>query len=96
MPGPHAWRCASMGNYIFNADVLLDAAAQACTGGDKDFGQHMLPRSRRRIAVGLRLLADTIPGIEPYEEHGLLARRRHDRAYFEAHLDTLGAAPGSA
>jgi len=35
---------ASMGNYIFNTEVLIQALEEANERGEHDFGQHVLPR----------------------------------------------------
>lgn len=94
MPGSSTHALASMGNYLFNADVLLDALHKAHAAGHSDFGRDILPRmlqSHRLMAYDFH--TNSIPGVAPYEEHGYWRDVGTIDAYYQAHLDTLGAAP---
>ena len=94
MPGSTTHALASMGNYLFDADVLRDALHRMCASGSTDFGKHILPSmvdSHRLLAYDFD--ANTIPGTEPYEEHAYWRDVGTIDAYFAAHFDTLGAAP---
>ncbi len=94
MPGSTTHALASMGNYIFNADVLLAALKRAHATGESDFGKHILPKmvqSHRLIAYDFN--TNIIPGTAPYEEHGYWRDVGTIDAYFDAHFDTLGATP---
>ncbi len=94
MPGSSTHALASMGNYLFNADVLLDALREAHETGHSDFGKHILPamlKSHRLMAYDFD--TNTIPGTEPYEEHGYWRDVGTIDAYYQAHFDTLGATP---
>lgn len=94
MPGRSGHALASMGNYIFNADVLLGQLRKMHESGDSDFGKHILPgmvKSHKLVAYDFA--ANVIPGIEPYEEHGYWRDVGTIDAYFQAHFDTLGAMP---
>ncbi|NIM42678.1 MAG: glucose-1-phosphate adenylyltransferase [Hydrogenophaga sp.] len=94
MPGSETHALASMGNYLFDADVLLEALRRAHDTGQSDFGKHILPamlESHRLFAYDFG--TNTIPGIEAYEERGYWRDVGTIDAYFEAHFDTLGAAP---
>lgn len=94
MPGSTTHTLASMGNYLFNADVLLDALHQAHATGHSDFGRDILPtmlKSHRLMAYDFH--TNAIPGIAPYEEPGYWRDVGTIDAYFEAHFDTLGATP---
>lgn len=94
MPGSTTHALASMGNYLFNADVLLDALKKAHALGHSDFGRDILPtmiRSHRLMAYDFH--TNEVPGIEPYEEHAYWRDVGTIDAYFEAHFDTLGATP---
>jgi glucose-1-phosphate adenylyltransferase len=94
MPGSRTHALASMGNYIFNADVLLDALRKMRETNSTDFGKHILPamvRSHKLVAYDFD--SNVIPGTEPYEEHGYWRDVGTIDAYFDAHFDTLGAAP---
>jgi glucose-1-phosphate adenylyltransferase len=85
---------ASMGNYIFNADVLLGELRKMHERGASDFGKHILPsmvKSHKLVAYDFD--TNTIPGIEPYEEHAYWRDVGTIDAYFDAHFDTLGATP---
>ena len=94
MPGSTTHALASMGNYIFNADVLLDQLKKMKEDGTSDFGKHILPsmvKSHKLVAYDFD--TNNIPGTEPYEENGYWRDVGTIDAYFEAHFDTLGAAP---
>jgi glucose-1-phosphate adenylyltransferase len=94
MPGSTTHALASMGNYIFNADVLLEQLKKMKENGTSDFGKHILPsmvKSHKLVAYDFD--TNHIPGTEPYEEHGYWRDVGTIDAYFEAHFDTLGAAP---
>ncbi len=94
MPGKPGYALASMGNYIFSAEVLLRELRRAHETGESDFGRHILPRmvkSHRLMAYDFH--DNVIPGVHPYEEHGYWRDVGTIDAYFEAHFDTLGARP---
>ena len=94
MPGSSTHALASMGNYLFNADVLLDALKRAKAQGQNDFGRDILPsmlQSHRLLAYDFA--TNEIPGAAPYEEHGYWRDVGTIDAYFQAHFDTLGATP---
>jgi glucose-1-phosphate adenylyltransferase len=94
MPGSTTHTLASMGNYLFNADVLLDALRKAHAEGHSDFGRDILPtmlKSHKLMAYDFH--NNAIPGIAAYEEPGYWRDVGTIDAYFEAHFDTLGATP---
>ena len=94
MPGSKTHALASMGNYIFNTDVLLAQLRKMHENGETDFGKHILPsmvKSHRLVAYDFD--TNHIPGTEPYEEHGYWRDVGTIDAYYDAHFDTLGAAP---
>ncbi len=85
---------ASMGNYVFNVDVLVTALQQARERGEHDFGRHVLPR----IVHTHRLYAydfstNRVPGVRSYEEPGYWRDVGTLDAYFAATMDTLGLKP---
>jgi glucose-1-phosphate adenylyltransferase len=88
----HAY--ASMGNYIFNTEVLLQALRDTKEAGETDFGHHVLPRllSTHRL-FAYDFATNIIPGIQPYEQRVYWRDLGTIDAYFEAHLDVLGAEP---
>lgn len=94
MPGSTTHALASMGNYLFNADVLLEALKKAHATGHSDFGRDILPtmlKSHRLMAYDFT--TNEIPGTAPYEEHAYWRDVGTIDAYFDAHFDTLGATP---
>ena len=94
MPGSRTHALASMGNYIFDTDVLLEQLYRMHEQHTSDFGKHILPsmvKSHRLMAYDFD--TNIIPGVEAYEEHGYWRDVGTIDAYFEAHFDTLGAAP---
>lgn len=94
MPGSSTHALASMGNYIFNTEVLLECLKQAHEDGHHDFGRHILPailHSHRLVAYDFN--SNVVPGIGPYEEQGYWRDVGTIDAYFEAHFDTLGKEP---
>jgi glucose-1-phosphate adenylyltransferase len=94
MPGSTSHALASMGNYIFDADVLLAQLQKMHEQHTTDFGKHLLPgmvRSHKLMAYDFA--TNVVPGVEPYEEHGYWRDVGTIDAYFSAHFDTLGAAP---
>jgi glucose-1-phosphate adenylyltransferase len=85
---------ASMGNYIFNTDVLIQALREGNRLGEKDFGKDMLPRliqTNRVFAYNFR--KNSVPGIRDYEEPGYWRDVGTIDAYFLAHQDSLGVEP---
>ena len=94
MPGSSTHVLASMGNYVFNADVLLEELRASRERGESDFGKHILPRMiHTHKLVAYDFDTNVIPGTAPYEEHGYWRDVGTIDAYFEAHFDTLGASP---
>ena len=94
MPGNPNQAFASMGNYIFDTDVLLEALAEARRRGETDFGGHVLPRllgTHRLYAYDFA--TNLIPNIKPYEQPVYWRDVGTIDAYFEAHKDVLGAEP---
>lgn len=85
---------ASMGNYLFNTKVLVEALIEGHQRGETDFGHHVLPRllnTHRLFAYDFS--TNEIPGIKPYEEVGYWRDVGTIDAYFEAHKDGLGEKP---
>lgn len=94
MPNRSTHAFASMGNYLFNANVLLSALLEAHMQGETDFGQHVLPRLLNTHRLYAYDFTDnTIPGLEPYEEVGYWRDVGTIDAYFDAHKDVLGENP---
>jgi glucose-1-phosphate adenylyltransferase len=86
---------ASMGNYLFNAEVLISALHDAHARGVNDFGRHVLPAM---VAGGKKLYAydfgqNRVPGVRDFEEPAYWRDVGNIDAYFEAHMDVLGLEP---
>jgi glucose-1-phosphate adenylyltransferase len=84
-----------MGNYLFDADVLLKVLEQdAKTPGSHDFGRDIIPRlipSHKIFAYNF--LHNEIPGVRPYEELGYWRDVGTLDAYWQAHMDIVGESP---
>jgi glucose-1-phosphate adenylyltransferase len=94
MPGRPDKALVSMGNYIFTTGALLGAVREACEAGDKDFGQHVLPRLMRTHRVfAYDFSQNAVPGLRPYEEPAYWRDVGTIEQYYAANLDTLGLEP---
>jgi glucose-1-phosphate adenylyltransferase len=94
MPDNPDMAFASMGNYLFNTDALLEGLDMAKQRGETDFGQHVLPRlmnSHNLFAYDFG--SNRIPGIKPYEDSMYWRDVGTIDAYFDAHRDVLGLEP---
>ncbi|MFA7388175.1 MAG: glucose-1-phosphate adenylyltransferase, partial [Thiohalobacteraceae bacterium] len=94
MPGDPTRAYASMGNYVFDTGVLVQALLEAHERGETDFGTHVLPRllhSHRLFAYDF--MTNDVPGLKPYEERGYWRDVGTIDAYFESHKDVLGEDP---
>ncbi|MGE5893987.1 MAG: glucose-1-phosphate adenylyltransferase [bacterium] len=94
MAGRSGFSLASMGNYIFNTDVLVKGLAKAQQDKEHDFGKHILPG----LVDSGKLYAydfsnNKIPGILSHEEEGYWRDVGTIRAYCESHMDMLGEEP---
>jgi glucose-1-phosphate adenylyltransferase len=96
MPDQPDYAYASMGNYLFDTETLLDALEEAEKHNESDFGRHVLPRL---IAGGsCRIYAydfsqNQVPGVRAYEETAYWRDVGTVDAYFAANMDVLGAEP---
>jgi len=84
----------SMGNYIFNRDVLLDSLAKAQRKNQHDFGAHVIPDLVETGKVfAYDFATNVILGTKPYEEKGYWRDVGTIAAFFEAHMDMLRDLP---
>ena len=83
MPGRPGYAMASMGNYIFSADVLVEELRRAHELEESDFGRTSAA-AHDAHAPPVRLRLRQQRGSRPGRPRGaqLLARRRHDRRLF--------------
>lgn len=95
MPGDPARALSSMGNYLFNADVLIQALEEDAQGeSSHDFGRGILPRLLRTDRVmAYNFLDNDVPGIAYYEEPGYWRDVGTIQAYWQANMDLLGDTP---
>jgi glucose-1-phosphate adenylyltransferase len=95
MPGAPDRVLVSMGNYLFNRNVLVDALVHdARRSTDHDFGRSIIPElvpGHRVFAYDFQL--NEVPGVKPYEEPGYWRDVGTLDAYWQAHMDLLGEAP---
>jgi glucose-1-phosphate adenylyltransferase len=94
MPGEPSRSFASMGNYLFNADVLCDTLQLAHSNNETDFGKHVLPRMLKTNRVfAYDFGQNRVPGVRRYEEPAYWRDVGTIEAYFDAHQDVLGLEP---
>lgn len=94
MPNDPSRAYASMGNYLFQPDVLIALLDAGHRSGETDFGRHILPRavlSRRVLAYDFA--GNKVPGIRPHEEQGYWRDIGTPAAYRAAQRDVLGQRP---
>jgi len=85
---------ASMGNYLFNPQVLVELLEECIRNGDTDFGHHIMPiLPRRRRVFAYDFARNTVPGVQPYEERGYWRDIGTVDAYKAAQRDVLGPLP---
>jgi len=96
IPGEPTLALASMGNYIFNTDVLLDALRKDAERSDTrhDFGHDILPgllRSEKLLAYDFR--KNSVPLDFKGEESSYWRDVGTIEAYFEANMDLRSVRP---
>lgn len=86
---------SSMGNYLFNVDVLMKALElDAREPGSHDFGRDIIPALIKPYKVmAYNFLDNVVPGIHPYEEWGYWRDVGTLEAYWRANMDVLGEHP---
>lgn len=94
MPGNDGMSYSSMGNYLFNADVLIRLTQEERLKGEYDFGKSVLPVLIHTDKVYAYNFQDNeIPGSKPYEEKGYWRDVGTIASYWQAHMDLLGPTP---
>ncbi len=94
MPNDPTRAYVSMGNYIFNKDILLEALGRAQRKKQHDFGAHVIPDLIDTGKVfAYDFATNVIPGTKPYEERGYWRDVGTISAIFDAHTDMLGGKP---
>lgn len=94
MPNDSSRAYVSMGNYIFNRDIILEAMAKAQRKKQHDFGAHVIPSLVNTGKVyAYDFHVNTVTGTKEYEENGYWRDVGNIAAYFDAHMDMLGEEP---
>jgi len=95
MPGDAEHALASLGNYIFNKDTLLDVITNYKSGySSLDFGGDILPVLLKKHDVhAYNFLDNKVPGIKEHEQVGYWRDIGTLAAYWEAHMDLLSDKP---
>jgi glucose-1-phosphate adenylyltransferase len=72
MPNDPTRAYCSMGNYIFNTDVLINGLIQAERNKENDFGKNVIPNLLResKNLYAYDFATNRIAGSKPYEEEG--------------------------
>ncbi|OGX39723.1 MAG: glucose-1-phosphate adenylyltransferase [Omnitrophica WOR_2 bacterium RIFCSPHIGHO2_02_FULL_68_15] len=86
---------SSMGNYLFNVDVLtktLEEDARRSTA--HDFGWTILPSLAKKAKLyAYNFLDNQVPGVRSYEEPGYWRDVGTIQSYWQTNMDLLGAKP---
>lgn len=94
MPSDPTRAYASMGNYLFDAKILVQALKEANRRDEHDFGHHVLPQLKNTHRVfAYDFATNKVPGVKSYEEQAYWRDVGTRDAYFSAHQDLLGANP---
>ena len=96
LPGRPDETFASMGNYLFSADVLVEALRKdaADESSKHDMGGNIMPMMvDQGMAQVYDFQTNEVPGVKPYEEHGYWRDVGTVQAYWDAHMDLLGESP---
>ncbi|MBI5631481.1 MAG: glucose-1-phosphate adenylyltransferase [Elusimicrobia bacterium] len=95
MPKDPGRALSSMGNYFFNADVLMSILEdEAFQAPDLDFGKSILPIIPKKLKVyAYDFSTNVLPGLKPYEEKAYWRDVGTLPAYYQSNMDILGAKP---
>lgn len=95
MPNDPDRAYSSMGNYLFNTDVLMRTLLEdSRRSTEHDFGRTIVPELFPRQQVfAYNFLENVIPAVKPGEKRGYWRDVGTLRAYWEAHMDLLGETP---
>ncbi|MBI4350901.1 MAG: glucose-1-phosphate adenylyltransferase [Elusimicrobia bacterium] len=95
MPGNPNAALASMGNYIFSYDALVKILhEESGEAAALDFGKTILPNIHKRYRVfAYNFDGQKLPGMKAYEEKGYWRDVGTLEAFWQTHMDLLGARP---
>jgi glucose-1-phosphate adenylyltransferase len=96
IPGRPGWALASMGNYIFSTETLVEELRRdnGESGSQHDFGRNILPTmvDRRRAVYAYDFKQNEIPG-QPERERGYWRDVGTIASYWQANMDLLAVSP---
>ena len=94
MPGVRNHAFASMGNYLFSREALVEALHDAHQRGEKDFGKDVIPRLvGNQNVYAYDFARNRVPGVKEYEEAAYWRDVGNICTYWHAHQDLLGLKP---
>lgn len=95
MPNDPTRAFSSMGNYLFNADMLIRVLEEdARRDSDHDFGRTILPELVQKAKVyAYNFLDNQVPGVRAYEEPGYWRDVGTIESFWESNMDLLGSHP---
>ena len=97
MPDRPDYAYASMGNYLFRPEALVEVLRDVTEEGlEPDFGKTIVPRiveDERHRVLAYDFHRNVVPGIRDYEETGYWRDVGTLETYWAAHMDLLGAQP---
>lgn len=94
IPGQPDKAYASMGNYLFSRDVLMEILQSHNGQEELDFGKSILPAAFKRYRVmAYDFQENFLPGLKAYEEQAYWRDVGTLSAYWQANMDILGAKP---
>lgn len=95
MPTDPTRAYSSMGNYVFNTQILVDMLIEdARLNTEHDFGRSIIAQTAERYPVyAYNFQGNEVPGVQAYEERGYWRDVGNLPAYWSAHMDLLGAMP---
>jgi glucose-1-phosphate adenylyltransferase len=94
MPGRPGFALASMGNYIFDREMLIDTLEEVkVDAAATDFGKHILPRlTETGVLYAYDFLLNQVPGTTE-RERGYWRDVGSPDAYWEASMDLVDVEP---
>jgi len=95
MPGNPKYVLASMGNYIFNYEVLTKIFQEFSNeAGGLDFGKTILPNILNHYKVfAYNFATQKLPGVKDYEEKNYWRDVGTLHSFWQTHMDLLGDKP---
>ncbi|MDE2512264.1 MAG: glucose-1-phosphate adenylyltransferase, partial [Elusimicrobia bacterium] len=95
MPGSSTHALASMGNYVFTKDVLVDLLKNRHKDeAELDFGKNVLPAMLKTHKLyAYDFSTNVLPGLKAYEEQAYWRDVGTIKSFYDSNMDILGARP---